>query len=115
MSQEQQSQTNFKPGDIVRLKGGVDEWTITDTSSDIWVWIKHDTLPDTIATFAKHVELIRRPKRKEKRTIERWVNVYSWGFYDQFYRSKDSADLCAPEDRVACVRLVGEYEVEVED
>ena len=54
-----------------------------------------------------------RPKRKVKKSIEGWANVYKHGRWWYFYEDKeraDWADSCG--ERVACVKLTGEYDVE---
>jgi hypothetical protein len=55
-----------------------------------------------------------KPKRKVKKTIERWMNIYPDG--EHAHRTEEDATLWAnaPSPRLACVKLVGEYEVEEE-
>lgn len=64
------------------------------------------------------LKLIERPKKKKmvKKTVEMWWNVYSNKLTPNIYcySSKDLAELAATEDRIACVKLTGEYEVEEE-
>ena len=57
-----------------------------------------------------------RPKRKVKKTIEWWVNVYPGGCLGHGQETKEEADKAAIGSiygsPVACVKLTGEYEVE---
>lgn len=55
-----------------------------------------------------------KPKRKIKRQTELWGNVYLHPqAYTITYSSREEADKYAcKSNRVACVRLTGEYEVE---
>lgn len=55
--------------------------------------------------------LIERPKKKIKKTITKWVNIYPDGC-ETYYYTKDRADMCSNPNRIACVELTGEYEVE---
>lgn len=48
---------------------------------------------------------------KEKKTIERWVNIYKEGVWNSCYESKKIADSVAAGGRIACVKLTGEYEL----
>lgn len=58
-----------------------------------------------------------KPKRKEKRTIEGWVNVYEDGA-TRYYQTLEEAQNGIRERmnecvrKIACVRVTGEYEVE---
>lgn len=54
----------------------------------------------------------QRPKRKVKKTIERWVNAYFNGGHYITWDTKEDADKAARSGRIACVKLIGEYEVE---
>jgi hypothetical protein len=49
------------------------------------------------------------PKKKVTKTIEAWANVYP----DQaiVWRLKESADQIGSDNRIACVKLTGTYEV----
>jgi hypothetical protein len=51
------------------------------------------------------------PKRKVKKTLERWVNVYS-DRESIGYMYHIDADKVSVLDRIACVKLTGDYEVE---
>ena len=53
---------------------------------------------------------VEPPKKKVKKTIEAWVNVYD--DRKRFYDSKKEADEWAHSPRIACVKLTGEYETE---
>ena len=52
-----------------------------------------------------------RPKQKVKKQIEAWVNVNESGIEETIYRSRNHAALWARPNRIACVKLTGEYEV----
>lgn len=51
------------------------------------------------------------PKNKVKRTFEDWVNIYPNGIR-YYYYSKERADEAADKDRIACVKITGEYYIE---
>lgn len=60
-----------------------------------------------------HIDPPPRPKRKVKKVVEAWRNIYP--DYYTTHESKRNADNCAnrnTETIIACVRLTGEYEVE---
>lgn len=60
-------------------------------------------------------EIPPKPKRKVKKVIEMWVNIYPSG--SSFtYSSERLANVGITEktDRIACVKLTGEYEVDEE-
>jgi hypothetical protein len=57
------------------------------------------------------IEAPPRPRRKVKRTIEGWANVYSNELLT-FHDSKEDADNEVSYNRIACVKLTGEYTVE---
>ena len=64
--------------------------------------------------------LVERPKKKKKikDKINRWVNVYyikNALSFSVCYDCKESADSMAVSDRLACVKLTGDYEIEVEN
>ena len=58
-----------------------------------------------------YLDLFPCPKKKVKKTIERWVNIYE-DFTSFGHFSEVEADAYAAEDRIGCVKLTGEYEVE---
>lgn len=51
------------------------------------------------------------PKKKVKKTVEDWVNIYPNGIR-YYYYSKERADEAADKDRIACVKITGEYYIE---
>lgn len=53
-----------------------------------------------------------RPKKKVKKVIERYFNVYPNEIQSFSYFTNHEADLSAANHRIACVKLTGEYEVE---
>lgn len=110
----------FKPGDRVRF--GEMEGTIELLNSDAPypLMLLFDEGADNVVLtlegkFHKShpkpcITLISRPKKKVKKTLEAWANVYEAGTVPYTY--KKDADLNASENRIACVRLTGEYEIE---
>jgi hypothetical protein len=59
----------------------------------------------------RSLKLVDRPKKKVKKTVERWMSISS----DQvpcFYLTQQIAEENTSPGRIACVRLTGEYEVE---
>lgn len=52
------------------------------------------------------------PKPKVKKTIEAWVNVYPDNIGIIAFPSKAEADTGTLANRIACVKVTGEYEVE---
>jgi len=58
-------------------------------------------------------EIPPMPKRKVKKTIERWINIYSHGKAgDYCHKTKESAEQGATSEGAIQVKLTGEYEVE---
>lgn len=58
-----------------------------------------------------------KPKEKVTKTIEKWINVYEDGGLGEAHNSvKKAEDDCnVRRSRIACVKLTGTYEVEVDD
>ena len=50
-------------------------------------------------------------KKMAKKTVEHFANIYP-DVSPCFHSTKELADRCATDDRIACVKLTGEYEVE---
>ena len=57
------------------------------------------------------LRFISREKKKVKKTVTRWVNVFIPETHEAVWRRKEDADTCC-KDRIACVELKGEYEIE---
>jgi hypothetical protein len=58
-------------------------------------------------------EIPPRPKRKVKKVLHGWVNIYlGWEIMGLFYLSKESADNAASPNRMACIEINQEYETE---
>ena len=55
--------------------------------------------------------------KKVKRTVEErvWVNKYPHGLTSYYHKTREEADINAGADRIACVEMVGAYEIEVEE
>ena len=58
-----------------------------------------------------YLDLCPRPKRKVKKTLEIWVNIFPDGGFT-VYNSKKIADDLAVSTRIACIKMIGEYEEE---
>jgi hypothetical protein len=115
----------FKVGDIVEAFGF--RGAVTDVHDDGTVNVyfgairKSENFYSTGHLFRWHKEpslkLIERPKKKVKKIIERWINVYEDGLagivYDSEQRARQSAQGAATY--VGVVKLTGEYEVEVDE
>lgn len=121
--------TEFKKGDIVEAFGCEGE-VVSDNGNTHFPLEVRVTIPENDSgciclSFTKDgkwvpwakepsLKLISRPKRKEKRVVEMWVNVSVDGYY-RFWDTEAKAlgDTCST-DTVVAVKLTGEYEVEVE-
>lgn len=114
----------FKVGDKVNWLGSTGELVVIDPNSThpLEVYFeKHDSTEVFTLDGRYHVEqdpslkLIERPKKKVKKTTEVWVNIYGPGLgTGEFCHSEKQADTQALKDRIACVKLTGEYEVDEE-
>ena len=58
-----------------------------------------------------YLDLCPRPKRKVKKTLEIWVNIFPDGGFT-VYNSKKIVDDLAVSTRIACIKMIGEYEEE---
>ena len=58
-----------------------------------------------------YLDLCPKPKRKVKKIIEIWVNIYPDGKFNVYY-SEELANKRASSERIGCAKLTGEYEVE---
>jgi hypothetical protein len=50
-------------------------------------------------------------KQMVTKTVEKWMNIYPTG-EGPAWESKEGADMYAKDNRIACVKLTGSYEVE---
>lgn len=115
-----ENKTEFQVNDIVKIRGGQAHWVVTDTKS-----FKNIEYP--IATYlqdgssytryfsAQDIELVTKAKRKVKKTIEGWVNVYEKMESGSVLFTDESTANCASQlgrKRIACVHMTGSYEVE---
>lgn len=114
----------FKVGDIVEF-GGNQGVVISDTATpphQILAEFDADTPTATYHYFTsdgrfsvKHTKpllnLVERPKKKVKKTLEIWANVYKDGFYACYDTAQEANGHSTP-GRTTCVKLTGEYEVE---
>lgn len=72
----------------------------------VYLWNKEPSL-----------KLISRAKKKEKKILKGWVNVYPFkkGLRkSDLYLDKEEADRSQSPNRIACVEMTGEFEMEVE-
>jgi len=53
-----------------------------------------------------------KPKRIIKKTIERWVNIYPCQDWIEYAGNEEEANSVAGTNRIACVKLIGEYEID---
>ena len=55
--------------------------------------------------------------KKVKRTVEErcWINKYPHGLTSYYHKTREEADTRAGANRVACIEMVGTYEVEAEE
>ena len=93
--------TEFKAGDIVEAFGVRGVVTHVSESDHFSVSVKFDnqatlyfTKEGNYLAWAKEptLKLIERPKKKEKRTVSIWINVYSTG-KRYAYPSREEAEL----------------------
>ncbi len=113
-SASQKAGFQFQDGDIVEFGGLVDVVRINTEEKLFPVYAVAEKFTLDGKLYDHHnkplLVLIERPKKKAKKTIEYWVNVYASGPVG-IHKSKETADGCADIDRIACVKLTGEYEV----
>lgn len=119
----------FKAGDIVKIEGvlmpsGSSKYPLllsikgNESGSRIAVCVTEEGLylADDTTPF---IQLVSRPKKMVKKTMEKWANVYVGGatFTYSTIEHADNAALfrSGVDRRIACVKLVGEYEVEESD
>lgn len=115
--------TKFKVGDIVEAFGVRGVVTKVLSNGGHPVLVDFERLPGEAEEeftpdgrlFYWHKEpslkLIERQKKKVKKTIETWLNIYPDG-YNSHYHTQEECDNAAMTSRIACVKLSGEYEVE---
>lgn len=91
------------PPVVVRFEGGETVFFLPD--GKYCDWHKEPSL-----------KLIERSKNKVKKTIEGWINIFPNKDPLEshlLYSSKEQADVFANKKlRIACVKVIGEYEVE---
>lgn len=114
----------FKVGDIVEAFGceGRVVNVFNDAEYPIEVKFENDTQTCWFIKGGKYqtwhktpsLVLVSRPKKKVTKTVEKWINRYP-RYDSSVYDSQLEADTCATSDRIACIKLTGTYEVEVDD
>lgn len=76
-----------------------ERWTFTDDGRF------HDDHSVPVLT------LVERSTKKVKKTYSGWLNIYPSGGHG-YHKERDKADFFADDDRIACIQIKGEYEVE---
>lgn len=107
-------------GDKVQMGEMIGEVTKVQTH---WAWVSWNGISETkTAIFtinglmfdfhpAPALIIIDRPRKKVKKTLDLWVNIYEWG--TETCETKEEAEECACEDAIATkVHMTGEYWVE---
>lgn len=117
------SKKSFKPGDLVEWCGARGVVTRLDFDKHLSVRVKFDdnsgwyfTIDGRACDWHKtpSLVLVSRPKKMVTKTVEKWINIYP-NHAGGFYSDEKNADEYAQQNRIACVKLTGEYEVEVDD
>lgn len=113
----------FKVGDIVEAFGceGRVVNVFNDAEYPIEVKFENDTQTCWFIKGGKYqtwhkipsLVLVSRPKKKVTKTVEAWTNIYPDGRMSSF-SDKVVADELAISNRIACIKLTGTYEIEVE-
>jgi hypothetical protein len=96
-------------GIYVRFDGGERSFTARGCE------IGFDGFPAIFWAPVQLPPLPTRPKRKVKKTVEGWLNVYVNPYWNAcFHLERDEADRnqIGCNKRIACVHVTGEYEVE---
>ena len=117
------SKKSFKPGDLVEWCGARGVVTKLDFDEHLSVRVKFDD--NSVWVFTRDgracdwhktpsLVLVSRPKKMVTKTVEKWINIYP-KHAGGFYSDEKNADEYAQQNRIACVKLTGEYEVEVDD
>ncbi len=120
---EETIKPTFKVDDVVEWCGARGIVTKFDFGEHLSVRVKFDD--NSVWSFTRDgracdwhktpsLFIVSRPKKMVTKTVEAWANVYSDGSTN-YHDSKDEADGCLLNYRIACVKLTGEYEVEVDD
>lgn len=125
-SHKELNKITFKPGDLVECCGaeGVVEHVYENVTYKVQVSFKDENNKIAISHFTEDgrlfhfhktpsLFLVSRPKKKVTKTVEKWLNIYS-KCVGLAYDSQLEADTWATGSRIACVKLTGTYEVEME-
>lgn len=121
--QEPSSKTQFKVGDIVEWCGARGIVTKFDFGEHLSVRVKFDD--NSVWSFTRDgracdwhktpsLFIVSRPKKMVTKTVEAWANVYAH-YIPNLFNYKANAEARASNSRIACVKLTGEYEMEVDD
>ena len=95
---------------VVKKSGGEIYPLMAEFSSD-WLYFTKEGMSNVNHRHPRFVK-VEPPKKKVKKTIEAWANVYKYGRVSR-YNTKEEADWNADNSRrIACVKLTGEYEIE---
>lgn len=117
-------EVEFKAGQMVYLIGYGFETLVKSDNSDYPLLIPDSCLfnnkgyfqegdPDrALLTLEEAAKLgLFPPKKKVKKIIEGWVNVYPYRFVGH-YGTKEDADSCAVSSRIDCIQIKHVIEVE---
>lgn len=124
---EETPKLHFKVGDVVECCGaeGVVEHVYENVTYKVQVSFKDENNKIAISHFTEDgrlfhfhktpsLVLVSRPKKKVTKTVEKWINIYP-SHAGGFYSDEKNADEYAQQNRIACVKLTGEYETESDD
>ena len=109
----------FRQGDIVEWAGVRGEVVATSCGDAKFTTVTFRERDEVFLDGKRHdgnkvqlLKLIERPKKKV--VFEAWANLYAQGLQQApgMWRTKVEADRAAGSDRIACVQVTGEYEVE---
>lgn len=120
---EELTKPTFKVDDVVEWCGARGIVTKFDFGEQLSVRAKFDD--NSVWSFTRDgracdwhktpsLVFISRPKKMVTKTVEAWANVYADNSV-VIHRTREQANEMHVKDRITCVKLTGEYEVEVDD
>ena len=81
--------------------------------------ILHERNVEGIWFFIRDIRTLTQnfTPKKVKRTFEErvWLNKYPHGLTSYYHKTREEADINASANRIACIEMVGTYEIEVEE
>jgi len=102
--------SDLKPDDVFEMYG--ESWFVTTVQSDR-IYAATDTERGRVSndfpleTPVRIISLAEGKPKPKTGTVEQWVNVYQGGITG--YNTKESADILAGEERIACIKLTGTW------